>query len=353
MAESNLQHTNSPLCRLPAIAPRRFEPGLNPRRSHFLTILQNTWVNGTRLHYHFLENPPSNRVEEVEIVRKAFAQWKSLDIGLEFQEVQSAPDAEIRISFRNDGSWSYVGRQALDIIDPREPTMNFGWSLATPYGYDTALHEIGHALGLVHEHQNRNAGIVWNREAVLAYFSAPPNQWSPEEIQHNILDRVQESGSYGSSWDPDSIMHYPFEAGLINLPAKYRSEPLIPAGGISAVDKSEIRRTYPALSSPGHNVSLPAFQSMPIAIDPGQQLDFSIKPEQTRDYTIATFGQLDTTMVLFEVLNGVPRFVAGDDDGGVDRNAQIVQRLTHDREYRLSIRLYFAAVRGDGALMMW
>ena len=29
---------------------------------------------------------------------------------------------------------------------------------------DTALHGIGHTLGLPHEHQNPNAGIVWDVE---------------------------------------------------------------------------------------------------------------------------------------------------------------------------------------------
>ena len=97
-----------------------------------------------------------------DVVRKAFKAWKNLGIGLEFKEVANREDAEIRIGFdQRDGSWSYVGRDVIDVAgDPDEPTMNFGWDLATPYGWDTALHEIGHTLGFPHEHQNPNAGIV-------------------------------------------------------------------------------------------------------------------------------------------------------------------------------------------------
>ena len=46
--------------------------------------------------------------------------------------------------------------------------MNFGWDL-TPLGRSTtALHEIGHTLGMPHEHQNPFAGIAWDEETVYA-----------------------------------------------------------------------------------------------------------------------------------------------------------------------------------------
>jgi len=54
--------------------------------------------------------------------------------------------------------------------------MNFGEPLVgSPRGFDTALHEIGHTLGLKHEHQNPYAGIVWDEEEVYAYTAKPPN----------------------------------------------------------------------------------------------------------------------------------------------------------------------------------
>jgi hypothetical protein len=42
---------------------------------------------------------------------------------------------------------------------------------------DTALHGIGHTLGLPHEHQNPNAGIVWDEKTVYTSLGGPPNSW--------------------------------------------------------------------------------------------------------------------------------------------------------------------------------
>jgi len=110
---------------------------------------------------------------------------------LAFNEVKTTAEAEIRIGFQLGSSWSYVGRDAIDLVsDFNERTMNFGWDLTTDYERDTALHEIGHALGFPHEHQNPNAGIIWNEKAVYSYFSGPPNFWRRDNIYHNIIRKI-------------------------------------------------------------------------------------------------------------------------------------------------------------------
>lgn len=285
-------------------------------------------------------------------MRAAFREWKDLGLGLVFNEVDAPEEAEIRIGFdQRDGSWSYVGRDAIDHAgDPRERTMNFGWDLTTPYGRDTALHEIGHALGFPHEHQNPNAGIVWDEAAVLDTFSGPPNNWPENQIRHNILRKIDPSLVEGSDWDPDSIMHYRFTAGLIQQPARYRTEALIPAPGLSPLDIDRAVAFYPEIR---REPKLRPYESERITVRPGEQLNFVIEPERSRLYSMQTFGGMDTVMVLFEEIDGQPAYLDGDDDSGSDYNARITTRLRRGRRYILRLRLYYATQQGEGVLMLW
>jgi hypothetical protein len=268
--------------------------------------------------------------------------------------VNDPTEAEIRIGFeQNAGSWSYVGRDAVDFDvakNPQNRTMNFGWDLTTPYGRDTALHEIGHAMGLIHEHQNPQAGIVWNEEKVRRYFAGPPNNWKPQQIENNILNKIAPEAVQGSDWDKDSIMQYWIEAGLIISPPGYENQRLIPKGNLSPIDIDEIRRFYP--STPEVNLELKPYLSAMVDLNSGEQIDFIIHPPETRTYTIQMMGGLDAVIVLFEDINGTPSYIKGNDDSGFDKNAQIITRLVKERAYKLRLRVSYTGATGKGAVIL-
>jgi hypothetical protein len=249
---------------------------------------------------------------------------------------------------RGDGAWSYVGRDIL-AQGPNKRTMNFGWDISEDL--DTAVHEIGHTLGLPHEHQNPNAGIVWDEEAVYAALAEPPNNWSHETTYHNIIRKISPDTVQGSNWDPNSIMHYPFEAGLIKQPEQYAAG-LDPVPGLSERDKTWVRAFYPPLD-PAERAELEPLQSEPLAILEGQQRDFTILPDATRYYDIRTFGTSDTVMVLFEEEDGELQYRTADDDSGEDSNASIRTKLVKGHKYVLRIRLYYSERSGETAVMMW
>lgn len=354
-------------CSMPAQPLPAFDPGLDPARLGAIVEGASKWVNGTVLHYYFFDRDTDGSdvrmpdgstqfvswvgaEEQRQAVRDAFKTWKEIGLGLEFAEVQDRNEAEARIGFMpGDGSWSYLGRNILT-ISTTQRTMNFGWDLTSPQGRDTALHEIGHTIGMPHEHQNPFAGIVWDEEKVYQTLAGPPNRWNREKTFHNILRKLDPAEVQGSPWDPDSVMEYAFPAGLIKEPAQYRNG-ISPAGGLSAVDRTEALKWYPTM---GQTLpTLAPFKSVGLELEPAQQADFEVRPPSTRKYTIGTFGEADTVAVLFEDVGGELRQVDADDDSGSSRNARIRQKLFQGRRYVLRVRLYWAEASGETAAMYW
>ncbi len=358
-------------CSLPEVSEQILPPDMAPGRAALIRIMGKKWVNGTVLHYYFFDQGSDGEdvlfqdgttewrtwvgdKEQKDVVRRAFSVWKDVDIGVEFKEVVSRHEAEIRIGFmQGDGAWSYVGRDIIDFnLSVNRRTMNFGWDLTrSPAEIDTAVHEIGHTLGFPHEHQNPNAGIVWDEEAVYAALAKPPNLWPRVKTYYNIIRKIAPDEVQGSSWDPNSVMHYPFGPGLIEKPEEFANG-LRPTSGISERDEIWVKSFYPPLAPNGYP-QLQPFETVQLAITEGQQRDFVIRPNATRYYNIRTFGESDTVMVLFEDVDNEVRYLTADDDSGEEYNANIRVKLFKDRQYILRIRLYYSGGSGETAVMMW
>jgi hypothetical protein len=201
-----------------------------------------------------------------------------------------------------------------------------------------------------HEHQNPFAGIKWHEQAVYDSLAAPPNNWDHATTFHNILEKLSPQQVQGSLWDPDSIMEYEFEPGLIDEPETYDQNGLTPPGKLSKADKEWAVKWYPPMAKV--LPILQPFQTATVALAAGQQMDYVIKPTESRKYRVETRGATDTVLVLFENINGVPRLLAGDDDSGEDRNAAIVQRLFAGRSYTVRLRVYYPGQSGTTSLTL-
>lgn len=345
-ARAPLRHCAQPPRRTIVLAPE-----VGPMRASAVRLSRNKWVNGTILHYVFLESEmwdwPDDQKDEV---RRGFDVWRSLGIGLGFVETDDETEAEIKIGrLQNNRSWSFVG---TEILRPENRidgcTMNFGWDLRTAWGRATAIHEIGHTLGLEHEHQNQRSGIVWDEEAVYAAF-AQSNGWEREDTYHNILEKLPANGAEGSAWDPTSIMHYPFEPGLIKLPQPYDRDGIGENVTLSAPDRSWALRWYPANPQAAPIVVMQLARFAPVA---ATQRDFVFEPNATREYQVQTLGTADCKIVIFEERDGEPRHLDAEDDSGTPDNAMIRTKFVAGRRYIIRVRVHFASGNDDIGLII-
>ena len=196
------------------------------------------WADGKTLGVYFMDG---SATQKARIMAHATKWTKFSNIKFDFTASKAA--AHIRISFvADDGSWSYIGTDSLGIARSK-PTMNYGWlrddTDETEYER-VVVHEFGHALGAIHEHQNPRGGIQWNLPAVYAYFAGPPNNWSKEETDVNVVDKYSVDQLNASKYDPNSIMLYQFDGALIKggKPTKFNTR-------MSTGDKRFIRKEYP------------------------------------------------------------------------------------------------------------
>lgn len=364
-----VSHAAYRYCANPKPAPKVLPDGIATERARLILTNVTKWANGTTLHYYFFNRKTDGQQVEfangttgwltwvgsaakMNVVRKGFAIWKKLGIGLNFEEVKNREDAEIRIGFmQGDGSWSYVGRDVLE-QDTDERTMNFGWDITVAdqhNGMDTVIHEIGHTLGMQHEHQNPFAGIVWNEEAVYASLGAEPNNWDRDTTYQNIIKKLDKKEVNGSNWDPNSIMHYPFEAGLIKKPEQYANG-LEPAGGLSMEDIKYVLKFYPA-KNPNKDIVITAGEPYDIPVNSSEQQNYIFSPKLTRYYKIQTSGKLDTVMVLSEKLAGNKlHYLSGDDNSGTDSNALINIKLFRGKTYVIKVKVYYKPLKGKATL---
>lgn len=227
----------------PAAAPGSNLPGMVQKAvalGREGSNVNNFWNNGSTLRIRFMGGSAfvQNRV-------KYYAQEWTRHANLNFTYVTSGP-ADIRISFvRNGSSWSMLGSQSLRAPANRA-TMNFGWfddSTPEEEFRRTVLHEFGHALGLLHEHQNPTGGIPWDEEAVYAFYYQTQG-WDRNTTYQNVIARQDHSETQYSAYDANSIMHYPVDPRLTGG----RHEVGLNSN-LSNTDIAFIRRLYPGRST--------------------------------------------------------------------------------------------------------
>lgn len=200
--------------------------------------LYNTklWPKDTILNVTFIGGEPWKKAWVEKVITEKFQPYSNIKFTFDPNGKKT-----IRISFdEQQGAYSAVGTDALNRSE-NDATMNLGWldapgtktsagtftfkgqTYTVPPGQPkngnengaTVQHEFGHAIGMIHEHQNpRGKNIDWDIPKVYKKFSGPPNNWDKETINRNILKKYNETQINGSDFDAQSIMLYFFPASL-------------------------------------------------------------------------------------------------------------------------------------------
>lgn len=196
------------------------------------------WPKATgQLSVRFLDGDKLLRQRVADLINKDDGVNANSGICLVFDQ---APDAEIRVSFRGQGNWSYTGTDCLALpLD--EPTLNLGPNTHDGLGFwfvRSTQHEFLHALGVGHEQANPHAHIPWDVAKVVEYYHSNYGL-SRAEVERNVLQVMSEMDTVASPYDRLSIMGYEVPAGLT---VGGFTVPLV--GEMSATDKEWLQNLY-------------------------------------------------------------------------------------------------------------
>jgi hypothetical protein len=241
-----------------ALPPRQSPPGallvgsdgsvIATRPQELAGITEKMWDIGQTIRVKMA--PASDYVQSN--IRRYAEQWMQY-ANIRIQFVDPSQYAEIRISFdTKGGSWSLIGRDALG-TPAFAPTMNFGWfnDQTEPDEFSrTVLHEFGHALGLIHEHQSPVSGIQWDKQKVYDYFW-DNDHWDRNKVDAQVFQKYSVASTNYSQYDPTSIMHYsiPAELTLNGVGTPWNTV-------LSNIDKQYIARWYPRTPTPQNSIGL-------------------------------------------------------------------------------------------------
>ena len=221
--------------------------------------------------------------------------------------------------------------------------MNFGWLEpdSSQGAYDrVVLHEFGHALAAVHEHQHPDGGIPWDEEKVYRYYEATQG-WDREKTKRNVLEVYSRSSTNFSTFDPSSIMQYPVPAELTvgDFEVGWNRE-------LSQTDRRFAGKMYPFAEARDRVLTPGAAVGAEIAEHGDEdRFTFTVAEGAEGHHRLETTGPTDVVMALFGP-DDETRLLEFDDDSGMRRNARLASYLPAGG-YLVRVRHFWP--RGQGS----
>lgn len=306
------------------------------------------WQPGQTLGVYFLNSNPTYEQK----VRTYTKLWSDC-ANIKFDFDSPNRPADITVNFDVNGVAggfygrfdSYVGKSSAAM----RPSMNLIFDPNTVATYqnngDTAglesyyrryvLHEFGHALGMMHEHQSPAINFQWNRETLYAFYQRTYN-WGRQNVDEQVLKPLTGNLS-NTEFDKASVMLYPIAPGLTTpeIVTDWNSE-------LSPLDKFLMNLFYP-LNEVTLTVGAPAVAG---SIDtPGGAATYLFTTGADGKYVLETTGDAAIQMYVFG-----PRvrgtFIGEDHGSGVDLNAKFTVNGEENANYYAQVRMQNLAETG-------
>jgi hypothetical protein len=160
-----------------------------------VNLAEDVWPNGT-LWYRV--NNDSFTAGQLAVINAAIEFYGQVDVNITLKECE--PESlcggkYLSIEQDEDACYGYVG-----YVNDGEPQgMNLGETCLEEGGVGSVVHELGHAMGLYHEHTHPN------REVIVL---------TDQNLPVSAENYAKETDALLTTYDPTSIMHYGRSAGL-------------------------------------------------------------------------------------------------------------------------------------------